>query len=285
MKRKNTFNIQVLPGQIGGLSSPILSLYHSALGRLSTKRSRPGRGLTAFTAFTIAMCLAQFSEASTNIRFPETDLPQETVRPVFDRPDVVMNQYIKTARRLELGLLGGWTPTDPFFSPYSIGISAGYHINETHGINLQWNQRLSGTTEYVDQLNNVQYQRPLKLQNAPSTKSVGILSYQANLFYGKISLTKNTVSHLSTFVTAGPAMIQLGDGTLLGVAAGIGQKYYLSQSLGLRFDARVLFYEGPDVVSRSLADTAGTPPNSTFAKRMFFDSVINVSFIYMFPAF
>jgi len=196
-----------------------------------------------------------------------------------------MNPYIKTARRVEAGLMGGWTPTDPFFSPYSFGLTASYHINETHGINLQYQMRTGGTTEYSDQLNNVKNTQPLNLQNAPSTKSMTFLNYQLNFFYGKMSLSKNTVSHLSTFATAGPALVQIGDATQIGFGLGLGQKFYFSKYLGLRFDARVVGYQGPNILSTSLANLKGTPANSAFQQRMFFDSVLNVSFIFMFPAF
>lgn len=221
--------------------------------------------------------------SATPLRFNESELPQETVLPVFERPDVVMNRAVVTAKRFEIGLLGGWTPTDPFFAPFSYGVSAGYHFTETHGLNVVFANRLSGTTEYSSQLNNVRNVAPLRLQNGPSTQYVTLLNYQASLLYGKMSFSKSIVGHLTTLVTAGAGVTAIGNQTLPIGAVGLGQKYYLTSSFGLRLDARLLVYEGPDLVSVSLSNTRQTQPNSAFAKRMFFDTMINLSAIFMFP--
>jgi outer membrane beta-barrel protein len=223
------------------------------------------------------------SLAASPIKFPDGELPQETVMPVFDRKDVVLNRAVVTEKRFEVGLLGGWTPTDPFFSPLSYGASAGYHFDETHGVNVMFANRLGGTTEYTDQLNNVRNTPPLRLQNAPAPTYIALANYQASLFYGKMSFSKSVVGNLSLFATAGAGVLGLGDGTLPVASLGLGQKYYLTDSFGLRLDVRMLAYEGPDVVSRSLTDTKRTPTNSFFDKKLLFDSMLTLSAIFMFP--
>lgn len=221
--------------------------------------------------------------AAAPLKFPEQDLPQETVMPIFERPDVVMNRAVPTARRFEVGLAGTWTPTDPFFSPFGWGLQAGYHFNELHGLNFIYSHRLPGTTEYTDQLNNVKNVPPLRLQNAPSTQYVALLNYQATLMYGKLSLTKNWVSHLSTFVTAGLGATAIGTETLPIAAIGLGQKYYFSSSMGFRLDARLMGYEGPDVLSSSLTNDRSQVPNTRFGRAFMWDTMVTLSFIFLFP--
>ena len=221
--------------------------------------------------------------AAAPLKFPEAELPRETVLPVFDKPDVVLNRSVVTAKRFEIGVFGGWTPTDPFFNPFSYGANVGYHFTENHGLNILGSQRLGGNTQYTDQLNNLKGTTPLRLENAPNPQYLLLANYQLTAYYGKMSFSKETVGHLSLFGTIGGGVFGVGGEALPVLALGVGQKYYITADLGLRLDVRLLTYNGPYDVSKDLRGTTKTVANSQFDKKILFDTMLTLGAIYMIP--
>lgn len=223
------------------------------------------------------------------IEFPTEELAAESVLPVFDKPESVKNRNVVTANRLELGLFAGYLLTEPFFNPFNYGLNASYHFNETHGLNLTGLFMSSGLSSYGKQLNNVSTNSggnaDLKLQNAPAPKYMVLGSWQFTGYYGKLSITKQTVANLSLYGLLGAGMIGVGDAAKPMVSAGLGQKFYISHSFALRFDLRFYAYQGPDVLTRSLSATTTVQPNSAFDEKLQFGSMLSLGAVYLFPGF
>jgi outer membrane beta-barrel protein len=242
---------------------------------------------TSLLALLAVLFLGQLATAET-IKFPEEELATESVLPVFDRPVSVKNRTVTTAKRFELGLMGGMALNEPFSNPYSFGGEVTYHLDEDQAFNFYGASYIGGVSRYVGQINaeaNANGQT-LDLQNAPTTKYLGLLSYQYTAFYGKLSLTKNYVMNLGTYFLGGVGGIGIGDALEPVVGLGFGQKFYFSPNFAIRFDLRMLIYQGPDVITGFPAPTAGAGgevSSSRFPKRIFTNSLMSLGAIYLIP--
>ena len=219
------------------------------------------------------------------IEFPESELASESVLPVFDHPESVKARRVQTAHRIELGGFGGYALTEPFYNPMSFGVMATYHLNEVSGLNLAVSANVPGLSDYGNQLNPIPgTSANLNIQYAPAPKYLALLNYQYTGFYGKLSLTKNYVMNLSLYGLLGAGAIGIGDSVRPVVSAGLGQKFYLSQSFALRFDLRMLMYQGPDGLSRDLSSATTTASASTFSDKLQFSSLLSLGAVYLLPA-
>ena len=255
--------------------------------RITNWLSSVGRAATfAAVAFAVVTFTGtQASHAATEtIQFPDKELASESVYPVFDHPEGVKQRLVPTARRIELGVVGSYALTEPFFNPIAIGVTGSYHINETHAINLLGLSYLGGISNYAKQINetqNIQF----NAQYAPEPKYLLLGSYQYTGYYGKISLSKDTVMNLSLYGLFGIGMIGIGDASNPVLSLGIGQKFYLNRSFAFRFDLRALAYQGPDVTSRNRSAVTSTESASLYEKTLQFGSHISAGVIYLFPGF
>lgn len=233
----------------------------------------------------VALCLPQAAGAET-IEFPEDELAAESVLPVFDRPEAVKNRNVLTANRIELGALGGYSLTEPFFNPLSVGATGTYHINETSGLNLFYDYYLQGISSYAKQLNPIpKTNNNMNLQYAPAPKSLFLASYQYTAYYGKISVAKDYVMNLGLYGLAGVGAITVGDVTKPAASVGLGQKFYLSKDFALRFDLRLLGYKGPDVLSYRLVSANEIQPASKFEEKLNYQTLLSFGAVYLLPAF
>lgn len=237
---------------------------------------------TPFTTF--AEDAAQPSDNT--IQISEEELAAESVLPVFDQPDSVKSRNVVTARRFELGFQGGYSLTEPFFNPLSLGATLSYHINEDHGLNVYYTTFIPGESDYSKQLNPIPRRAiNANLQYAPAPKYIALGNYQLTAFYGKLSLSKEMVMNLGLYALAGGGMIGIGDVSKPVVNVGIGQKFYFDSQFALRFDLRVLAYRGPNAVSSPLDQKTTVQPASYFEEKMFVDTLLSFGAIYMLPQF
>lgn len=235
-----------------------------------------------FTAF-LLLLLFSFNLRAEQIQFPEDELATESVLPVFDQPQAVRSRLVPLAKRFEVGIGVSYDLVEPFFGPYGFNVSGTYNFTEEHGINIFYNNYLQGNTNYVDQLNNIpNTSSKFNLQNAPAPKYLLLVDYQYTGFYGKLSLTKETVMNLSLFGLVGLGGYQIGDSLNPVFNFGLGQKFYFSQNSALRFDLRFNVYNGPNIVSGTISANGPAPAASSFDQRIFLGSMLSASYIYLF---
>lgn len=235
------------------------------------------------------LSLSSSSATAETIRFPEEELATESVLPIFDKPMSVKNRTVQSAKRFELGLMGGMALNEPFASPFSVGGEVSYHLDEEQAINVYGTYFMGGNTRYVEQINQeaaLNSINGLNLQHAPDPKYIGLVSYQYTAFYGKLSLTKNYVMNLSTYALGGLGGFQIGDSLNPLVSIGFGQKFHFTPNFALRFDLRMLIYQGPDITGTGSNPTAGKTSEvsaDAFDKRIFTDSILSLGAVYLIP--
>lgn len=242
--------------------------------------------LLSFISFA-TIFVASLSLNATVIRLPEEELARDSVLPVFDRKVAVRDRNVVTEGRIELGGFGGFNLNEAFYTPYNFGAYATYHFNEIHGFNLMANFYMDGTSSYADQLKNGEGLggpgNGLDLARAPSLKYMVLGNYQLTAYYGKISLSKSTVTNVSLYGLAGAGAIGIGDETTFGLNVGLGQKFYFSPNAALRFDLRFITYQAPNPLSVPLSNGGPDLPNSAFEETWVFTYLLTVGAVFLLP--
>lgn len=217
------------------------------------------------------------------IEFPEEELATETVLPVFENQRGVLNRRVTTAGRIELGGGAGLTLNEAFFEPINFNLQATYHFDELHAINLMGYFFQDGLSQYGDQLKNAtNLGRNFDASKGPAPSNLLLANYQVQAFYGKISLTKKSVINLALVGTLGGGLLNYNSGdSVPALSAGFGQKFYFSKNVALRFDFRILGFQGPALTSEVL-DPAGEEKGfGEFDEELFFNTYLSSSLVFL----
>ena len=230
-----------------------------------------------FVNFTYSFSFAEV------IEFPDEDLATETVLPVFENKVAVKNRLIELEGRFEAGFQLGATLNEAFYKSEVVGINLGYHLDELHGIGfyyLTWSGELSSYGEQLGVNPPVAIDSPIDFSKAPAAESLYVFNWEYNAFYGKISLSKQTVLNLHVFSSLGLGQIKFGDQSNVAFNAGIGQRLYFSENWALRLDFNLLFYSGPDPTSRGTLSPSGPSYDaSDFSSKQYFNQSLTVGLV------
>lgn len=203
------------------------------------------------------------------IEVPEEELAKESVLPIFNSTAVVRSRLVNLEGRFELGLNSGINLNDAYYNPLTFGLLVTYHFNEIHGVNISYNQWFEGLSTYGKQLKNgegLSGGNTFDASLAPQLQSMYFLNYQFTAYYGKISLTKQSVMNLSLYTLAGLGMMNYKGGSEVAVNLGIGQRLYFSPDWALRFDLSMNMFSGIEPSSIDLPANSGEKSYSSFAK-------------------
>ncbi|MEZ4872177.1 MAG: outer membrane beta-barrel domain-containing protein [Bdellovibrionales bacterium] len=217
------------------------------------------------------------------IEFPDEDLATETVLPVFENKAAVRNRIIDLNKKVEAGFLLGATLNEAFYKSEVFGINLGYHFNDLHGLAFHYFTWSGELSSYGGQLKNAPasvIDSPIDFSKAPSAESMYMLNWEYNAFYGKISLSKQTVYNLHVYSMLGLGQIKFGDQSNLVVNAGIGQRVYFSKNWALRMDFNLLFYNALDPSSLGALDPSGPSYSaSDFSTKNYFNQSLTFGLV------
>lgn len=204
------------------------------------------KGLSLFLA---ALLLQRVAFAAEVVELPQEELAQESVYPVFDKPVSVKNRNVNTAGKYEIGGYYGNALTEPIFNVSKFGLAGYYHWSEDHAIGLFFEKNATGLSKYGEQLKDVKSSTGANIRldfaRAPAPDSTMMLDYNFKAFYGKMSLSKSIVFNLTTLGSLAGGMVKYANKSYPGIALGLGQKYYITHSLSLRFDVRLFMNNAP----------------------------------------
>ncbi len=223
---------------------------------------------------------AAFAET---IEFPEDELATESVLPIFEKVEAVKNRTVETEKRFEVGFGGGMNLNEALYNPYHLDAMAVYHFDRVNAVNLVGVFFMDGLSTYGEQLkrgeglNGTSYDPSL----APHPKSLLLANYQFNAYYGKISVTKQTVVNLNLSGYAGIGTIGLDSGNKMALDFGLGQDFFFTKHFGIRADLRMYIYQGPNPASRTLVTGSAKPPASSFGNSTFYNTMLSVVGIFI----
>lgn len=230
---------------------------------------------------------AQSSFAATDkIEVPEDELATETVLPVFLKKNMVLNRHVTQEKNFELGIGGGMNLNEPYYNQMNVLLLGTYYFTNIHALNFAGTYYMQGLSNYGEQLKSGEgieggVNNGFDASKAPSPQYSLLANYQYTAYYGKISLTKQTVMNLSLFGYVGAGVFSTSSKTVPAVDIGLGQNFYFSPSWGMRFDLKMVAYKGPDATSQSLRPV-DNPSAGSFTDRYFFNTYLHGSLIYQF---
>ncbi len=219
------------------------------------------------------------------IEVPEEELARESTLPVFSKRRAVLNRSVLTAERIEVGIGGGIEMNEPFYNDYMMNFQGTYNYNETGGINVQGLIWMPGLSSYGEQLKAGNTTGSHQFQSfdaikAPHPKWGVFGNYEYIAYYGKISISKQSVMNLNLFGIAGLGYINMGSVSTFGLNLGLGQNFFVTNNLGIRADLRWLIFQGPDATTQTLRPQ-DTPAASSFGNRIFYNTQIGLSLVYI----
>lgn len=214
------------------------------------------------------------------LELPEEELARETVLPVFDTRDMVRNRNVITNERFEANLFYGYAMTEPIFNVSKLGLSLYYNTSEEHAWGLLFANNTTGLSNYAEQLNK---KFGFDLVRAPAPEYLLMGDYNLKLFYGKMSITRKIVFNTTLLVSGAAGIIKYTHKSYPVIAPGIGQKFYFTKDLSLRFDLRLYVYQAPSPVlnGRILANEP-KPSYDDFTERITYTTNLEVGLSYLF---
>jgi outer membrane beta-barrel protein len=220
-----------------------------------------------------------------DVEVPEEELARETTLPVFSKRRVVLNRKIQQEKRLELGVGAGLEMNEPFYNDYVLNVMGTYNFSEISALNIQGLFWLDGLSSYGEQLRDSTCPPsgkfcPFDPSKAPHPKWSILGNYQFTAYYGKISLTKQTVMNLNLFGFAGLGWMNMGEVNTVAVNLGFGQNFFFGKNFGMRVDLRGLIYQGPDATSQRLYPQ-DNPSADSFDDTLHFNTQLSVSGVFI----
>ncbi len=166
---------------------------------------------------------------------------------------VIQNRQYKKAGKLRLGLGGGFVSTDPFLSVKSAGGSLGYYFGEN------WALQLSGSKYFVSSssaLQTLEVTGNGTLLNRP--KSQVAIEALVSPLYGKLSFIGDSILYFDFYLLGGLGLVSAENGSSIAPHLGLGQQIYLSKSVALTLELRVLRYKENLTAPANVTIPAGT---------------------------
>lgn len=230
------------------------------------------------------LTLSQAASAD-DIEFPEEELARESTLPVFDKQRAVLNRNVITEKRFEFALGGGLEMNEPYYSDYMFSGMGTYNITDTSAINVQGLFWMDGLSDYGTQLKAGNPTPPnafpsFDASKAPHPVWAVFANYQFIAYYGKISVSKQTVMNLNLFALAGLGYINMDSVSTVGVNLGVGQNFFITKNFGIRADLRWLIFQGPNPPTQRLGPT-DNPSGTAFEDRIFYNGQIGLALVFL----
>ncbi len=223
------------------------------------------------------------------IRLSEDELSKEAIMPVFDEKIVIKNRRVVHKNKVEIGLFGGNVMSEAIYDPLTFGASLAYHMDNTHGIFATLGLYQDKLSSNGERLKNGQViptsggmPKYFDASRAPQKEFMIAGHYQYTAYYGKVSLTKESVMNLSLYGLLGGGAYLMDGLVAPMINLGVGQRFYFTKSIAFRLDLLLSSFYGPDITSTS--GTANSLDNTTpqpdvdsgaFSKKILFDTQIN----------
>lgn len=235
-------------------------------------------------------CLISIVSRADEIEFPDEELARETTLPVFEKRRAVLNRIVETEGRIEFGGGMGLEMNEPYYNDIMVQVMGTYNLTDTSAINVQGLMWMDGLSTYGEQLKvgRVGGTNPVEsfdAMKAPHPQWGIFGNYEFIAYYGKISLTKQTVMNLNLFGIAGLGYINMDTANAIALNLGVGQNFFFTKRFGLRADVRWLIFQGPNATTQRLSSRAGdispTPAASSFGNRIYYNSQVGLSAIFI----
>ncbi len=158
---------------------------------------------------------------------------------IQNRKHVVSHEFV-------LGL--GTVPMDAYYKGVTGTFSYTYHFSDLIAWEIvQASYSLNVATDLREELESNWGVQPTEF---PELKYFGDSNFVLKPLYGKFAFLNDSLVYGETFLVAGPALAQYTNaGIFVGANAGLGFRFYLSESFALRMEIRDYFFASPGALS------------------------------------
>lgn len=234
-----------------------------------------------FSTLIICLALIATQSAKAAIELPEEELAQETVLPKFDNPLSVRARNINNSKKIEAGGYLGFNFSEPIENQMKLGANIGYHWSEANALMFNYSQWMTGlNTQYTSSLSS---QYGLDFNRAPALQNSMWLHYEMLIYYGKISLSKQTVMNFNLYPIVGAGMTTYSNKSYFGFDGGIGWKLFFTKTWALRCDLKLQYSGQPSpFLNGRMKTTQQTPGASEFKDITTLSTIFDVGLVALF---
>ena len=178
---------------------------------------------------------------------------------------VVQNRAYSKSHKFEFGVFTSLLSTDPLLSATALGMHAGYHFNEYFALQLMGWRTYTSTNSNFAAINST-------ILGEGGIPIVPASNYQrgwyeaelsASILYGKLSLIGKSIIYYDLHFILGGGVMLTETGNDIAPVVGIGQSIYLTKTISLRTDYRLIPYNESLLIKDGIAAPLGTVnPNS-----------------------
>ena len=217
--------------------------------------------------------------AQEEVELPPEELSKESVSARFDNTVTVRSRNIRLAGKFETGAYFGWNFNEAIANQGQYGLNLGYHWSETSSLILNYSFLAPGlNTQYSSALN----AQGLDFTRAPAPQSAAWLNYEWDIFYGKISLTKQWVTNISIYPLGGLGMTTYSNKSYYGLDGGLGGKFYFNPTWAIRLDFKLQYSGQPSPFQANILKTLPAPSPNAFNDQYSFGVILDVGLVAVF---
>lgn len=156
---------------------------------------------------------------------------------------VVQNRLYTKKNKVQIGVLLGKAMDDPFLSSNILGLNLSYNVSEFWGFSVVgWDYSVSPSNA----LNTLRAGD--KEANTVENKSYYGAEATGSFLYGKLSLVGTSIIYYDMHFLTGMGLTKTeNDSAAFTVNVGIGQRFYVTESVSLRMDYRVQSFNATEV--------------------------------------
>jgi len=158
---------------------------------------------------------------------------------------VIGQKYFKKSNRLEFFLGGGSSLNETYIYTSSLDLSVSYSWNEFMGVSIRHGLMHSWDNNEKIALEQISYPSETEPNNPDKRKQIRPdinyikrgtdVSFIYTPFYGKISVFNQIILYMDLFFPTGFSYVETSQGPKQALHYGIGQHYFVSKNLSLRF--------------------------------------------------
>ena len=199
----------------------------------------------------------------------------QKINPQTDSQSGVLSRKLTFSGRYAIDLDNGSFPDELIRNSRYSMIRFSKYLNEDYSFGIGYRGRYGGLTQYAEQLSLAA--TPLDFTRTPEPEKSGFVSFGYNLFYGKVSLTKNTVMTTLSKIQTDFGVQNFGSVNRPFIQTALVQNFFLSRYLALGFNVGFGFSEITDPTSFDVRVSQPTPNEASFSSKIQFNRYYGIN--------
>lgn len=226
----------------------------------------------------IALVLSKVSAQEID-QFSSSDLPTESVMPLVDYPEMVINKNITFTNKWAMAGLYSRGTDEMFFDNNLLGFRLGYFWDEFSAAGFTYQVWNSGLSDYSKVF--ADNEAGLQVALAPAPQSQYFLYFEQQYFYGKISLARDLVAPFLFLGRYSLGMTKYETQSLPHFNYSLGFQTFFGKSLFVELNFGLSIHQTYNPVGLNIRSTtpvaATVPAKADFPKKIQFSQSLNLS--------